>query len=137
MTAIPDHTIAKKAPYSGAVASTGDPLLERNLRFQPMEMKMRHQTFGAIALATTVLTAGAAMGADEHSRAQADAEAQGMYYTGPYAQPNMRYRELGYSRGVELREDPFTQMRVIVIEPTPRRIDDEFIDQGDRGLGNN
>ncbi|MET3356387.1 UNVERIFIED_ORG: hypothetical protein ABID33_004314 [Xanthobacter viscosus] len=99
---------------------------------------MRHHTTGAIALATTVaaaiaLSAGVAMGADEPSRAQADAEADaGTYYT----LPAMRYRELGYARGVELREDPFTPMQVIVVEPAPRRIDQQFIDQGDRGLGN-
>lgn len=98
---------------------------------------MRHQTFGAIALATTLLTFGAAMAADEQSRAEADAEAEGTYYQAPYAQPAMRYRELGYSRGVELREDPFSQMNVIVVVPQPRPADQMFIDQGDRGLGNN
>ncbi|MDI4664001.1 hypothetical protein K9U40_06615 [Xanthobacter autotrophicus] len=94
---------------------------------------MRHQTLGAIALTTTILVAGAAMAADEQSRAQADVEAAaGAYYT----PPDMRYRELGYDRGVQLREDPFTQMRVIVVEPAPRRIDEQFIEQGDRGIGN-
>ncbi|MFG1375386.1 hypothetical protein [Xanthobacter autotrophicus] len=104
---------------------------------------MRHQTHGAMARATTVVattvlatiafTAGAAMAADERSRAQADAEAEaGTYYT----EPVMRYRDLGYARGVELQADPFTQMRVIVIEPAPWRGDQQFIDQGDRGLGN-
>ena len=95
---------------------------------------MRHLTFGAIALATTLLTGGGAMAADEQSRAQADNEAATGTY---YGEPAMRYRELNYSRGVELRDDPFSQMHVIVVVPQPRPADQMFIDQGDRGLGNN
>ncbi|MFS8038831.1 hypothetical protein ACI7BZ_18045 [Xanthobacter sp. AM11] len=96
---------------------------------------MRHLSFGAIALACVIAAPGLARAADEPSRQQADAEAASGYDAMPEA---WGYHPLGYAQDSRM-------MHPVVVVPIrraapvimmPHTADEVFLEQGDRGLGN-
>ncbi|MFG1374829.1 hypothetical protein V5F32_21835 [Xanthobacter oligotrophicus] len=96
---------------------------------------MRHLTFGAIALTSTLLIAGVSVAADQRSRDEADAEANHEIDSTAfgYQQP------LGYAPVTRAEQnDPFSHMRARTYTPPVQRepSDELFLEQGDRGIGN-
>ncbi|MFG1298621.1 hypothetical protein V5F49_02380 [Xanthobacter sp. V3C-3] len=94
---------------------------------------MGHHTTGAIVLAATLLAASVAFAADEPSRRDADAEAEaGMSATYYYTQ-----QRLGYVATPDRTHPAFERLREYPVEPVRREDPDRmFLEQGDRGLGN-
>jgi len=94
---------------------------------QHMEMKMRKLTFGAVVLATTLLATGAVRAADEPSREAADTAAEAAASSG--------HQGLAYAAS-QARSSAFARIRQDN-GPALSQGDQLFLQQGDRGIGNN
>lgn len=92
---------------------------------------MGHPICGATVLAATLLAASVAFAADEPSRRDADAEAEAAMVATTSHQP------LGYAATTDRTYPAFARMRDVPVQPVRREDPDRmFLQQGDRGLGN-
>lgn len=93
---------------------------------------MGHHLTGATVLAATLLATSLAFADDEPSRRTADAEAEAAMVATPSHQP------LGYAATTDRTYPAFARMRDVPAQPVrPVDPDRMFLEQGDRGLGNN